>query len=52
MSRLKSKILSIISSTTNIEKAKSNGLCIGENVFVGSGTFIDPSHCFFDHYWE
>ena len=46
MSRLKSKILSIISSTTNIEKAKSNGLRIGENVFVGSGTFIDPSHCF------
>ena len=46
MSRLKSKVLSIISSTTNIEKAKANGLCIGTNVFVGSGTFIDPSHCF------
>lgn len=46
MKSLKARLLSLISSTTNIDKAKKNGLEIGKNVFIGSGTFIDPSHCF------
>ncbi len=46
MFNIKKKILTIISSTTNISKAKKNGLKIGDNVFIGNGTFIDPSHCF------
>lgn len=46
MRKLKDRIISVISQTTNIEKAKRNGLQIGQNVFINSGTFIDPSHCF------
>lgn len=40
------RILCRIDGTTNIDKAKNNGLIVGENLFLGAGTFIDPSHCF------
>lgn len=32
--------------TANIERLKAKGLKIGKDCFIGSGTFIDPSHCF------
>ena len=32
--------------TANLEKLKRAGLHVGEGLFLGTGTFIDPSHCF------
>lgn len=43
---MKLRVLDFIFGTTNIKKAKKNGMQIGENVFIGRGTFLDPSHCF------
>lgn len=40
------KVTDFIHGTTNIKKAKKNGLVIGEDVYIGRGTFLDPSHCF------
>lgn len=46
MMKLKSRILSFFRGTANIDKLVKNGLKVGNNLFLGSGCFIDPSHCF------
>lgn len=46
MSLIINRMKDYINGTTNIKKAVRNGMKLGKNVFIGSGTFIDPSHCF------
>ena len=47
---MKMKVLQVIRNycrgTANIEKLKQLGLHVGSNLFLGTGSFIDPSHCF------
>ena len=46
MIRLRKLILRVLRGTANIEKLVNNGLKVGANLYLGEGTFIDPSHCF------
>lgn len=40
------KCVNFIFGTTNLDKARRNGMKVGSNLFLGRGTFLDPSHCF------
>lgn len=42
----KKRIFDYINGTSNLEKAKKKGMRVGSNFYMGSGTWLDPSHCF------